>query len=192
MERLTTDNPQGNFSTFLNYVFEKDGWAYIRSDGESEGPILLTEWARKQCITRGCDELPTDPEGIDESISDCAFCAPTCPVFLAYTFACQAVHLRDRLKLIEDILGDDYGPDHLKELVQAENDGRLVVLPCKVGDTVFAAETSPVIPLSVVDVGMYLEGTDGEDWEALNNFGKTVFLTREEAEAALAEKGAET
>lgn len=27
--------------------------------------------------------------------------------------------------------------EHLRELVQAEQDGRLVVLPCKVGDTVY-------------------------------------------------------
>ncbi len=83
-----------------------------------------------------------------------------------------------------------YNIDHLCELVEAEKDGRLVVLPCKVGDTVFAAETSPVIPLSVVCVGVYLEGAEGEDWEDLDNFGKTVFLTCEEAEAALeAQKG---
>ena len=32
----------------------------------------------------------------------------------------------------------ELGPiDHLRELVQAENDGRLVVLPCKVGDTCY-------------------------------------------------------
>lgn len=75
--------------------------------------------------------------------------------------------------------------ERVQELAQAEKDGRLVVLPCKVGDTVFAAETNPVIPLVVVHVGVILDGKDGEDWESLDNFGKTVFLTREEAEAAL-------
>ncbi len=80
---------------------------------------------------------------------------------------------------------DDLGPiDHLRELVQAEQDGRLVVLPCKVGDTVFAAEEKPVIPLSVVCVGVYLEGAEGGDWEEVDNFSKTVFLTREEAALA--------
>lgn len=75
--------------------------------------------------------------------------------------------------------------DRVKRWQQAEKDGRMVVLPCKVGDTVFAAETNPVIPLVVVHVGVILDGKDGEDWESLDNFGKTVFLTREEAEAAL-------
>jgi len=80
------------------------------------------------------------------------------------------------------------GIDKLLEIVQAAQDGRLVVLPCKVGDTVFAAEAKPVIPLSVVCVGLYLEGTEGEDWEDLDNFGKNVFRTREAAEAALKEQ----
>lgn len=32
---------------------------------------------------------------------------------------------------LTDILGDDYDPDHLRDLVQADRDGRCVVLPCK-------------------------------------------------------------
>ena len=39
---------------------------------------------------------------IDETICDCGFDFPACPVHLAYVFACQAVHLRDRLKMYED------------------------------------------------------------------------------------------
>lgn len=34
-----------------------------------------------------------------------------------------------RLTAIEDILGDDYDLDHLRELVDADRDGRVVVLP---------------------------------------------------------------
>lgn len=78
--------------------------------------------------------------------------------------------------------------DRFREIMQAEKDGRLAVLPCKVGDTVFAAETSPVIPLSVMCVCLYLEGANGGDWESLQNFGETVFLTREEADAALKDR----
>lgn len=191
MKRLTTDHPEENFDKTLNYVFGKDGWAYIRSNGESEDPILLTEWARKQCIARGCDELPTDPEGIDESISDFAFCAPECPVFLAYTFACQAVHLRDRLKQIEDILGDNYDVDHLKELVQAENDGRLIVLP-----------EVPEADRKLFEDNLHDVFTEWADYASAGIFdmsegecalAKAIMkaLTREEAQAALAEEGEE-
>lgn len=80
--------------------------------------------------------------------------------------------------------------DRVLELTEAEQDGRLVVLPCKVGSVVYAAETSPVIPLHVIAPAVYLDAVypdDAEDgdFEMLDNFGKTVFLTREEAERAL-------
>ena len=39
-----------------------------------------------------------------------------------------------RLAYIEDILGDEYDLDRLRELVEADRDGRCVVLPCKEGD----------------------------------------------------------
>src|SRR5699024_8684496 len=43
----------------------------------------------------------------------------------------------DRLHFIadmEDILGDDYDLDRLRELVEADREGRCVVLPCKPSD----------------------------------------------------------
>lgn len=42
----------------------------------------------------------------------------------------------DRLASIEDILGDDYDLDHLRELMEADRDGRCVVLPVKPGGVV--------------------------------------------------------
>lgn len=53
------------------------------------------------------------------------------------------------------------------------------------GDILFFAEDAPVIPVAVTDIGIVLDGPAGEDWESVGNIGKTVFLTREEAEAAL-------
>ena len=47
--------------------------------------------------------------------------------------------MEERLMDIEDILGDDYELDRLRELVQADQEGRCVVLPCKVGDPVYMA-----------------------------------------------------
>lgn len=89
-----------------------------------------------------------------------------------------------------DAICDEHGkilinPIRLAELAQAEKDGRLVVLPCKLGDILFAGEDSPVLPVAVVDIGLVLDGPAGEDWECVDNIGKTVFLTREEAETAL-------
>ena len=42
-----------------------------------------------------------------------------------------------RLSKIEDILGDEYDLDRLKELVQADREGKCIVLPCKVGDSIW-------------------------------------------------------
>lgn len=81
--------------------------------------------------------------------------------------------------------------ENLRELAEASADGRLVVLPCKLNSVVYGAETSPVIPLHIIEPAVYLESAEGGDFETLDNFGKTVFLTREEAEAALRKEDAE-
>ena len=95
----------------------------------------------------------------------------------------------DRLAAYEDMAELCGGVDRLRELAEADKDGRCVVLPCKVGDVLYAAESAPVIPLHVMEVAIYLalEGEDGGDYERISNIGKTVFLTREEAEKALQE-----
>lgn len=66
-----------------------------------------------------------------------------------------------------------------------QKQGKLIELPCAVEDIVYAADAEPVIPLMVSKIGVYLDGGYGGDWESLSNFGKTVFLSPEEAEAAL-------
>lgn len=113
MNRLTTDAPAGNFETILNFVYVKDGWAYIRHDGE-EGSVPLTQWAKAQCILHGCEEFSAEtPQEIDEAISDCMMDFPDCPIALAYCFASQAVHLRSRLKMYEDVLFAEDGTELL-------------------------------------------------------------------------------
>ena len=85
----------------------------------------------------------------------------------------------------------------LAELLTADSAGRLVVLPCKVGQRVFALLDTDkhISECEVKQIGMGnkigfigLEpiGARGREYGvALNGFGKTVFLTREEAEKAL-------
>ena len=88
-------------------------------------------------------------------------------------------------------------------LLRAQTAGRLVVLPCKVGDTVWVTRnpwTGKLLkkPLDayVNGVKMYSHGIyvnllfdtrkiNGTRDCEINHIGKTVFLTREEAEAAL-------
>lgn len=88
-------------------------------------------------------------------------------------------------------------PSRLREFAEADKDGRVVVLPCKVGQRVFALMDTDkhISECEVKRIGMgnkigfiSLEpiGARGREYGvALNGFGKTVFLTREEAERAL-------
>ena len=90
--------------------------------------------------------------------------------------------------------------DRLRELAEADKDGRVVVLPCKVGQRVFALLDTDkhISECEVKQIGMGnkigfigLEpiGARGREYGvSLNGFGKTVFLTREEAEKALEAK----
>lgn len=94
-------------------------------------------------------------------------------------------------------LFDGVDVDRMKELTEADKDGRLVVLPCKMGQRVFALldTDTHISECEVKQIGMGnkigfigLEpiGARGREYGvSLNGFGKTVFLTREEAEKAL-------
>ena len=77
------------------------------------------------------------------------------------------------------------GLDRLRELAQADREGRCVVLPCKVGDTVYQVDDIRVYALEVRNL-IYDAGILAFDESTI---GKTVFLTRAEAEAAISERG---
>ena len=86
------------------------------------------------------------------------------------------------------------GVARLRELAEADKDGRVAVLPCKVGDVVFGIHNGQtILPM----VAKWIEtNTDGwciavqyapmaPNFYQFSDFGKTVFLTRKEAEKAL-------
>lgn len=85
-------------------------------------------------------------------------------------------------------------------LMEADKAGRLVVLPCKVGDRLYEVtgrKTISVYKVRAIRVelfGLFIEWdiVEGFVWQSLaginaEEIGKTVFLTREEAEEALKE-----
>lgn len=83
--------------------------------------------------------------------------------------------------------------DRLRELAEADRDGRVVVLPCKVGDTVYFALLGRIIEKQVFSIvsfsnstRIYCDGTS--EYFRPEDIGKTFFLTREEAERALMER----
>lgn len=182
-------------------------------------------------LTEACND-PWDYCGLD------AHCTRHC----TQPTPCKIPALVHRLAKIENILGDNYDLDELREMVQAKRDGRCVVLPAGIGDTVYHITTcknfSQVLdgtmygqngelgtatglycPCELAencpfpcddDVGfdcekhkntlsifedvvtgilsddmqdtLFLEYSGNADFD---DFGKTVFLTREDAEAAL-------
>lgn len=125
-----------------------------------------------------------------------------------------------RLSQIEDILGDDYDLDRLsvmcnqrmtmreevsqrfsltakipldrlREIAEAERDGRCVVLPCKPGDTVWRI-VNDVTPHITKDQCLAIMLDNGSMWvDLIENgmnglyFGQRLFRARAEAEAAL-------
>ena len=97
----------------------------------------------------------------------------------------------------------------LVELAEADKDGRVVVLPCKVGDTVYTnnrvlgADNAMHDEICTRRIKGYSGNALNEVWLISNGdycdlsifpseFGKTVFLSREEAEKALAETEGKT
>jgi rRNA maturation protein Nop10 len=82
-------------------------------------------------------------------------------------------------------------PERMDEICRAEIDGRLVVLPCMVGDTVYFIATYPSPEVWSRQITDFEIGMDG--WIACagalrmtpSDFKKRVYLTREDAEKAL-------
>lgn len=88
----------------------------------------------------------------------------------------------------------------LRKLAEADKDGRLVVLPCKVGDRLYEVtgrKTISVYKVRAIRVelfGLFIEWdiVEGFAWQSLSGInageiGNTVFLTYEEAEKELME-----
>lgn len=82
-----------------------------------------------------------------------------------------------------------------KEYQQLEEQGRLIKLPCKVGDVVYVTESTLVeamcvrIQLDGDRNGIWINAKEYpyDRWISFKAFGKTVFLTKSEAEAKLKE-----
>ena len=83
----------------------------------------------------------------------------------------------------------------LEKYREAEQDGRLVVLPCKVGDDVWfvrkfgKGQCIKRAKVSCINIDFRGEVFVSARRISGGYIGKTVFMTREEAEAAMAKKG---
>ena len=90
------------------------------------------------------------------------------------------------------VIGECGGLDRLRELAEADKEGRVVVLPCKVGDGLWTFCSHPVeqvYSFTVTSIstlnGRTMLNTSRCGVIDARDIGKTVFLTRKEAEKAL-------
>lgn len=225
MKRLTTNCPDNNLDAALNLFYIKDFETWVRGggDGPDYPDIRLYDFIRKAAKILLPDlDFPTDDDGVDYAMGELLLDGPDEPtglLALLYTAAWSYAELRGRLMQYEDteLTPEEIDMDHeaaeqlrrlcrncdldrLEKLAEADRAGRLVVLPCKVGQRVFALlDTDKHISECEVKqiglgnkigfIGLEPIGARGREYGvSLNGFDKSVFLTREEAEKALKTK----
>lgn len=202
MERLTTNKKatdMGMTELALNCCcIAEDGTGRYR---DYEMDMDQRDFARNLMTTLTGEDLPLEEECFDEEMMDNLMIDPFADVrgliALFYRNMWTMAELREALKRYED----------------AEEQGLLIRLPCKVGDTVWVVTS----PFNVFDDIEYEKNMRNEVYEAFVSsvtfykngeqyrisakvtnhfigayfqecdFGKTVFLTKEEAEAKLKE-----
>ena len=217
MKRLTTNCPDNNFDAALNLFYIKDSETWVRGggDGPDYPDIRLYDFIRKAAKILLPDlEFPMDDDGVDYAMGELLLDGPDEPtglLALLYTAAWSYAELRGRLMQYEDTglepamcanyktfedeaISKGVPFKRIVALMEADRAGRLVVMPCKVGDTVYFRtydcngtvdlgiqphKVTAIVGHAIVrgrytDVGL-LPGQYGVSW----------FLTREEAEKAL-------
>lgn len=175
MKRLTSDKPVSEMSMYElahNSCYAEDGNARYR---DYETDIDAREFAIK--LLENYADIPNDftcDEDLDDFISDFLLYGKDCItglIAVLYQHIWAMADLRERLKEYEDL----------------EEQGKLLKLPCAVGDTVYAI---------MVDENNFehfhcrtkISELQFDYW-MLPVFGKSIFLTREGAEAALKRGG---
>ena len=102
-------------------------------------------------------------------------CVKGCGSNCKYGFQYCSKEDWENCQTIDDVV------DKLADYEDLEEQGRLVKLPCKVGDTVYHVVQGRIVEVSNVDLFFLLLSV------AENRFNNSVFLTKSEAEAKLKE-----
>lgn len=140
-----------------------------------------------------CFEEPCG--GMGCRTEDCEFKVEICERLAAYEDT--ELTPEEVSELVKDwidlctIIGECGGLDRVRVLAEADRDGRVVVRPCKVGDTLFRVFAGEILEHKVRNMRyLAIQGRWDIDTTPFcsyveSSIGKTIFLTREEAEAAL-------
>lgn len=100
-------------------------------------------------------------------------------------------HADSIIERLDKLLTQTDDDARLRELAEADKGGRVVVLPCRVGDTLFRVFAGEILEHKVRNMRyLAIQGRWDIDTTPFcsyveSSIGKTIFLTREEAEAAL-------
>ena len=221
MKRLTTNCPDNNLDAALNLFYIKDFETWVRGGGDKPDypDIRLYDFIRKAAKILLPDlEFPMDDDGVDYAMGELLLDGPDEPtglLALLYTAAWSYAELRGRLMQYEDTglepamcanyktfedeaISKGVPFKRIVALMEADRDGRLVVPPCKAGDTVYEVTSRKTISeyrVKAIRVELFCTFIE---WDItagfvdksifgvpVNKIGKTVFLTREGAEKAL-------
>ena len=159
----------------------------------------LTEWnggQTRHAYYPCCFKEPCYGSGC--KIKDCPFETAVCERLAAYKDtglypeSVEALKLSMMGKAISEITEFDGLPiARLRELAEADKDGRMVVQPCKVGDILYRVFAGEIFEHRVGSM-KYFAIQGRWDIETCpfcpcvgSSIGKTVFLSREEAEKAM-------
>lgn len=183
MERLTSNKKVSDMSMIelahnSCYADDKRNARYRDYDLDIDSRQLVRHLMKDMC---GEDLSNLTDEEFDEYMGSMLSIELNCEIGLLALFyrnLWAMANLRETLKKYEDL----------------EEQGRLVILPCKVGDTLY--RLVPNLYREYVEIkiaqfvinknGIYFITDKGVSWSA-DKIGKTVFLTKSEAEQKLKE-----
>ena len=187
MKRLTTDKPETNLESALNMSYAKDGEALVRGGGEEPEykDFTLFDYIRA-AIRNTSDENVSGVSNEDLAevfYESWLFDGNTTTeglIATLYTAAWAFAEIRERLKLYED-REQNQKPDSFE-------------LPCRIGDRVWAIRNYKGFLNPKEGIVSQMFFSDNMDlvicvkFEARGLWGKTVFATKEEAQAEIARR----
>lgn len=227
MKRLTTDKPDGNVENSLNLFYIKDQWTWVRGGGPAPDykDVSLCDLVRMMVKANIPDtELPKDDDNLSMMMYEWLMDEPDTAegiIALLYNAGWAFAELRQRLAAYEDTgltpeicanykkfedeaisKGVTFG--RIVELMNADKDGRLVVLPCRIDTPIYLIRTEKeprkgekyIVEEYDIDhftiggtmIPMITACSKENEWEELIDGTQEsfeYFLTREEAEKAL-------
>lgn len=162
----------------------------------------LTKWENGHAYYPRCFEKPCYGGGC--VTRDCPFETAICERLAAYE---DTGLMPERVAWMKEVIeiafdNDKSRAERAHDLHVADKDGRVVVLPCKVGDTVYFVNAKQILEFAVVgyavdETGISWVHSEHVDKTGHTNertfspdrFGKNTFLTREEAERMMEGNG---